>query len=588
VPFASAFDTGDPVIMASAAKTEPPDPLAALSKAQNAALLRGLAKEPSERFPDCTAFVEALGGRVTRLRDRGRADARPSPARRAALMMAAVAAIAASILSIRSIQSYRTRQAEARTVAAQDAAEQARLDDLQRRYESKAGERETNKRYAAASLAREKALKLERGQGVGAKLEKLEVTWREAEAARQSGGWGQALSGYDAVLASCEALEKEETLREAAKTRREESEKARQESEQAGSASDAKELFDTGGRASSRAAGLFEKGEFDEAGKAWREAADAYAAAKTRAEAVQAAAKPKLTVECNVPGARISDGQREVDAPHTFALKPDTRYQFVVSKESTESNQSIRSKRYKPATLEITADWKGPKTRRVELEEVRGPIAGEDWVSPATGMAFVWIPSLNIWVGKYEVTNGEYRKMKPSHDSKAYEGHSLNGYRQPVVCVNFDDAKEFARWLTQEDAGLLGGARYRVISESEWLACAQCGDGREYPWGNSMPPKYGNYSDSSSAWGFKIGGYTDGHAVTCAVEQSGRNEWGLYGMGGNVWECCASDSTGSSFGAWRGASWDYSNSNNLRCACRHDDDGSGRDNDYGFRVVLSR
>lgn len=59
-------------------------------------------------------------------------------------------------------------------------------------------------------------------------------------------------------------------------------------------------------------------------------------------------------------------------------------------------------------------------------------------------MAFVWIPSLKIWVGKYEVTNGEYRKMKPSHDSKAYEGHSLNGDRQPVVYMNFDDAKEFA------------------------------------------------------------------------------------------------------------------------------------------------
>ena len=476
---------------------------------------------------------------------------------------------------------------------------------LRKRVEDLAGESDAKPAYVKARAAKEALEKrnLDAGQGFREKLRTLAEVWVEADVAWQGRKWGEAVSACGKVQAACLELEKLETSRKAAKTRREESEKAKQEAEQAGSASDAKELFDTGGRASSRAAGLFEKGSFDEAGKTWQEATASYSNALMNTRAVQAKraadAIPTLTLECNVPGARISDGQREVDAPHTFTLKPDTRYRFVVSKESTESNQSIRSKRYKPATLEVTADWKGPKTQRVELEEVREPVEGQEWVSPATGMEFVWIPSLKIWVGKYEVTNGEYRKMKPSHDSKAYEGHSLNGDRQPVVYMNFDDAKEFAQWLTQEDVGHLGGARYRVISESEWLACAQCGDGREYPWGSSMPPKYGNYADSAAKSALKnafsgrmgrrvIDGYIDGHAVTCPVEQSGRNEWGLYGMGGNVWECCASDGSGSSFEAWRGASCVDYDPSFLQCASCGATVVSNRAFNFGFRVVLSR
>ncbi len=74
---------------------------------------------------------------------------------------------------------------------------------------------------------------------------------------------------------------------------------------------------------------------------------------------------------------------------------------------------------------------------------------GKDWTMPDIGMEFVWIKALDCWVGKYEVTNGEYRKFKPDHDSKDYKGKTLNGVRQPVVYVNFDDATEYASILTR-------------------------------------------------------------------------------------------------------------------------------------------
>jgi len=670
VPFASAFDTGDPVIMANAAKTEPPEPLAALSKAQNAALLRGLAKEPGDRFASCGEFVAALGGTGFR----GHTEAAKTSVKKAALTLAVLAALAAvSVLSIRSIQSYRARQAEARTVAeqaaAQDAAEQARLDDLrraaeaalaagdletagakiaelkstgelkntggrvspraassraaedlQRRYESKAGERETNRRYAAASLAREKALKLERGQGFGAKLETLEVTWREAEAARQGQGWGQALSGYDAVLAACEALEKEEASRKAAKTRREESEKAKQAAEQAGSESDANELFSTGGRASSRAAGLFEKGSFDGADKAWQEAADAYAAAKTRAEA---AAKPKLTLECNVSGARIADGQREYDAPCTFTLDPDTRYRFVVSKESTESNQSIRSKRYKSATLEITADWKGPKTQRVELEEVKAPQLGEVQTVDLGGgvrLELVWCPPGNFlmgspedeagrdddeaqhrvtvtkgfWLGKYEVTQAQWEAVmgsNPSHFKNA-------GPNAPVESVSWDDCKAFVQKLNSR----IPSGGFRLPTEAEWEYACRAGTTARFSFGDLDGDlhKYGNYCERSCtiSFGWKDMDHTDGYDKTAPVGVYRPNAWGLYDMHGNVWEWCQdrygaypvgnvnapSGSDSGSFRVYRGGSWCIY-ARYCRSAGRHRNASGFRFNDLGLRLA---
>ena len=55
------FDADDADRLRSAVLSRPPDPVPGLSRAANDALLRALAKDPSARFPSCTAFVEALG-----------------------------------------------------------------------------------------------------------------------------------------------------------------------------------------------------------------------------------------------------------------------------------------------------------------------------------------------------------------------------------------------------------------------------------------------------------------------------------------------------------------------------------------------
>jgi len=235
------------------------------------------------------------------------------------------------------------------------------------------------------------------------------------------------------------------------------------------------------------------------------------------------------------------------------------------------------------------------KDQLTTVKAVFGPTTGQNHSIDLGGgvkMEFVWIDAFKMWVGKYEVTNEQYRRKEHGHNSKDYQGHTLNGKRQPVVYVNFEDAKGYAEWLnTQLRSQLPDGYRVRLPSENEFMTYAQCGDGREYPWGNNWPPRSGqagNYSDSDGALKSKIDGYRDGHAVTCNVEDSWANPWGLYGVGGNVWEVCASDSSGGSCGAWRGASWYGSFLDGLRCSYRLDGLASARNISFGFRVVLSR
>jgi serine/threonine protein kinase len=222
------------------------------------------------------------------------------------------------------------------------------------------------------------------------------------------------------------------------------------------------------------------------------------------------------------------------------------------------------------------------------------PFEGKPWVTQTAGMEFVWVPAMGLWVGRFEVANDEYMQKDPEHDSGEYHGLSLNGSRQPVVRVNFEDALAYAAWLTGQEraAGKLeDGWRYRLPSRYEAITYTRAGTAQGYPWGEHWPPTRGNYADSSLATAFSdlqsILGYQDGFPTTAPVEFSGENGWGIFGAGGNVWETTSKEPGFTLFGGWQGGGWDDHQAARTRCDTLYGFIGNARGAVNGFRLLLA-
>ncbi|MEM6915323.1 MAG: SUMF1/EgtB/PvdO family nonheme iron enzyme, partial [Verrucomicrobiota bacterium] len=189
------------------------------------------------------------------------------------------------------------------------------------------------------------------------------------------------------------------------------------------------------------------------------------------------------------------------------------------------------------------------------------------------------------------------------------------GFRQsdlhPVVCVNWDDAKAFADWLSEKE-----GRRYRLPRDAEWTAAA--GSAR-FPWGEEWPPlaRKGNFWDEEAISNLKgdwtasiIGGsdYNDGAERTARVGSYAPNRNGFFDLAGNVWEWIEEDyrpqmnpadileespslvethnDEGRAFKTLRGGAWDNFTELDFRSELRDYDERDRRDDDYGFRLVL--
>jgi formylglycine-generating enzyme required for sulfatase activity len=257
------------------------------------------------------------------------------------------------------------------------------------------------------------------------------------------------------------------------------------------------------------------------------------------------------------------------------------------------------------------------------------PKAGQTYTDPLTGMEFVWIPpgcfdmgspetepdrSANevlhqvcpkgFWMGKTEVTNGQYRQFQGDHDSGAYESYTLNALDQPVVRVSWQEAVAFANWLSEKT-----GLRYRLPTEAEWEYAARAGQTGSRYWGDdpNQACRYANIYDETArkAKPFNWANYPceDQQAAAAPVGRYEANAFGLHDMLGNVaeWTCSDYDSNyaggetrcaeggASSTGrrVLRGGSWsDYPGL--VRFAYRFPaapEYGKWR-SDIGFRLVL--
>jgi len=163
-----------------------------------------------------------------------------------------------------------------------------------------------------------------------------------------------------------------------------------------------------------------------------------------------------------------------------------------------------------------------------------------------------------VGVGKYEVTRAQYARFvrESGHvasggcfgwNGSRYERGASRDWRNPgfaqtdrdpVVCVNWSDAKAYTGWLAKKT-----GKPYRLPTEAEWEYAARAGDRSSRPWSDDADAcPYANVADAAArrdvpgtaSWIFHE--CNDRHAHTAPVGRYPPNAFGLYDMLGNAWE----------------------------------------------------
>ena len=199
--------------------------------------------------------------------------------------------------------------------------------------------------------------------------------------------------------------------------------------------------------------------------------------------------------------------------------------------------------------------------------------------------------SRGFWVGRFEVTQGEYTAVVGTNYS-TFTGDP----NQPVEQVSWYDASNYCALLTMQEqaAGRLpAGYVYRLPTEAEWEYVARAGTTTRFFFGDDNHsytelPNYAWFSADSNGSTHDVGG-----------KQA--NQWGLYDTSGNVFEWCAdlygpypggpvTDPAGPVSGAIRvmgGGSWRFPGGD-ARSAARNFNTPDFASFGIGIRVVLAQ
>ena len=212
-------------------------------------------------------------------------------------------------------------------------------------------------------------------------------------------------------------------------------------------------------------------------------------------------------------------------------------------------------------------------------------------------------------VGVHEVTRGEYARFvqatgreagpscrvrdgepggwieRPGASWRAPGFEQTDGH--PVVCVSWDDAQAYVRWLSAAT-----GHAYRLPSESEWEYAARAGTDTPRYWGAAAGSC--EHANGAEAW------CADGHAWTSPVGTFAANGLGLHDVLGNaaewVQDCwhegygeAPADGRARESGdcrerVLRGGSWRDASAR-LRAASRYGAASGMRSSAAGFRVL---
>ena len=226
-------------------------------------------------------------------------------------------------------------------------------------------------------------------------------------------------------------------------------------------------------------------------------------------------------------------------------------------------------------------------------------------------------------IGVREVTNTEFAKFRPGHDSGSGIHPSLAGGNNPVASVTWADAAEYCNWLSKREGlkpayeekfgewtlirPLTNG--YRLPTEAEWAWAIKYGgqaSANRFSWGNDWPPRRnsGNFADRSAIDLVPsiVPRYDDGYASTAPGGKFPANALGIFDGAGNVAEwvndiysvptpgltTAVVDPLGPDTGTShvvRGSSWRHAGVLELRYSFRESENEARPD--VGFRIARS-
>lgn len=132
-----------------------------------------------------------------------------------------------------------------------------------------------------------------------------------------------------------------------------------------------------------------------------------------------------------------------------------------------------------------------------------------------------------FWMGKYEVTQGEFLELFEENPSRF-----KLGLDHPVDNTSWDMAMLYCERLTQREAQagrLPEGFVYRLPTEAEWEYACRAGTSTRYSFGDD--PRFELFDDY--AWHLENSG-----GRTHPVDSKLPNRWGLHGLHGGVYEWC--------------------------------------------------
>ncbi|XHR28772.1 MAG: SUMF1/EgtB/PvdO family nonheme iron enzyme [Chthoniobacteraceae bacterium] len=205
------------------------------------------------------------------------------------------------------------------------------------------------------------------------------------------------------------------------------------------------------------------------------------------------------------------------------------------------------------------------------------------------GMKFAPVAGIGVLFSVWDVRVKDYRAFVQETGREWRSASFPQTLDDPALNVSWEDAKAFCQWLSARD-----GREYRLPTDAEWSVAVGLKDeggglphdkdGRvkgAYPWGTAWPPPphVGNYGASRLIVG-------DSFEKTSPVGSFPENAFGLFDMGGNVWQWCEDsyDDTGRRR-VLRGGAWNSSTQDVMLSSFRYYAFPGDSANNIGFRCV---